>query len=194
MKISLVLLAPIISIVILNYALDISFYKAYNEISTEKSARNGIKKSIINPTISEEVHLNQLRLLDDNLGNILDSFILNKPTSNSFDTNFIIIDVCNYNWKVGEKCKIEDTMILILTLSNDTSFVLSSKKEGFFSYKNVCVFVSGILHPDLFEKLNKEKAFKYEGSASSVIKVVSNEDYSWDFYYINNKFVCIEEP
>jgi hypothetical protein len=140
-------------------------------------------------TTTEKVSLQKLIIQDSNLVNILDSFIIQEPLHYNHDTIFLFVDVCNYHWKVGEECSVEDTMIVEISSTINKSFLFLTEKKGFIIYNNIYGTVQGILIPSLFTESNVTKIFHYEKEINPTIKLVSCKDFSWYFYYINGEFI-----
>ena len=139
--------------------------------------------------LTEKVTMDELEIQNSDLNSIIDSFLLTEPLHKLYDTIYLTIDTYNYNWKVGENCMIEDTMIIEISSTLDKSFVFQKEKEGFFRINNVYGTVQGIIVPDLFKKTGKVKDFEYKkNNNESTIKIVSCDDFSWFLYYIDGEF------
>lgn len=153
---------------------------------------NGCGKKQINydsSIVTEKVTMNELEIQNSDLISIIDSFLLAEPLHKLYDTIYLTIDVYNYNWKVGEKCMIEDTMIIEISSTFNKSFVFQKEREGFFRFKNIYGSVDGILMPSLFKKSGKVKYFGHEKNDNeTIIKIISCDDFSWFLYYIDGAF------
>ena len=145
-------------------------------------------------TTIEKVSLPELIIQDSNFVNILDSFLIQEPLHYNHDTVFLFIDVCNYSWKVDEKCSIEDTMVVEINSTIDKSLLFLTEKEGFIIYKNTYGTVQGILMPSLFNETDIRKIFEYEKEMSPANMIISCKDFAWYFYYINGEFIYMNEP
>jgi hypothetical protein len=144
-------------------------------------------------SIYEKMYLNVLIIKDSNLISIIDSFLVQEFKQNNYNSSYLIIDICNSDWGIGEKCLNKDTMLINVYAVNDRKSIFLSKKEGVVEYKDKLIFLQGILLQSLFEKSDDVKVFINKKTKSSEIIIGSFENLSWYFYYINQKFVFMQE-
>ena len=140
---------------------------------------------VVGQTRTEQTELKELKIIDTNLINALDSFLKFEQSRDYYnDSLYINIDICNYDWKVGENCHLSDSMSIAFFAITYKPFLFNKENIGFIIYNNHLCTVSGQYLDKLFLRLTESKIFYFEISNSNVSYMPRDDKYSiWNYLY-----------
>ncbi len=146
---------------------------------------------VVGQTRNEQTELKELKIIDTNLINALDSFLQSEQSRDYYnDSLYINIDICNYNWKVDENCHLSDSMSIVFFAITYKPFLFNKDNIGFIIYKNHLCTVSGQYLDKLFFKLPESKIFNFEIN-NSKIPLINDDRYSIGNYLYTNDLLFL---